>query len=93
VRSGRREAAGAFGAVLASFGLTLAVVRLSATPRPARHADAPPLRFGDSAARCETCHPRQTAEWRRSVMAHASRSPLFQALELLIEEEVGRANA
>src|SRR6202035_2296468 len=29
-------------------------------------------------------------EWRRSVMAHAVKSPLFNALESLIEEQVGR---
>ncbi|HTQ07897.1 MAG TPA: hypothetical protein VMI54_28790 [Polyangiaceae bacterium] len=88
----RREAAGALGAVLASIALTLAVVRLSAPPRQRPPAPPAPLAFSDSAARCETCHPRESAEWRRSVIAHASRSPLFQALELLIEEEVGRSN-
>ncbi|MEZ4226857.1 MAG: hypothetical protein R3B13_38305 [Polyangiaceae bacterium] len=39
---------------------------------------------------CATCHPRQAGEWRRSVMAHSVKSPLFQALEMLIEEQVGR---
>ena len=39
---------------------------------------------------CAACHPRQTAEWRRSVMAHSVKSPLFQSLEILIEEQVGR---
>lgn len=42
------------------------------------------------AASCATCHPRQAAEWHRSVMAHAAKSPLFQALESAIEEQVGR---
>lgn len=87
----RREAAGVFGAVLASFALTLGVVRLSARA-PTPRAVAAPLRFSDTAERCETCHPRESAEWRRSVMAHAARSPLFQSLELLIEEQVGRSN-
>ncbi len=41
---------------------------------------------------CGTCHPRQTLEWRRSIMGHAARSPLFQALEMLIEEQVGRSD-
>lgn len=90
--SPRREAAGVFGAVLASLLLTVAVARLPAAPRAASVAAPSPLAFSDSAARCETCHPRQSAEWRRSVMAHASRSPLFQALELLIEEQVGRSS-
>jgi len=88
----RREVAGVVGAVLASLALTFAVVRLPAAPRPTRALGAAALAFSDSAARCESCHPRESAEWRRSVMAHASRSPLFQSLELLIEEQVGRSN-
>ena len=39
---------------------------------------------------CASCHPRQAAEWRRSVMAHSVKSPLFQSLEMLIQEQVGR---
>jgi hypothetical protein len=39
---------------------------------------------------CASCHPRQTSEWRRSVMGHSVKSPLFNALEALIEEQVGR---
>jgi hypothetical protein len=39
---------------------------------------------------CTTCHARQVSEWQRSVMAHSVKSPLFGALESLIEEEVGR---
>ncbi|MBX3188989.1 MAG: hypothetical protein KF819_18355 [Labilithrix sp.] len=39
---------------------------------------------------CAPCHARQVAEWQRSVMAHAVKSPLFGALESLIEEQVGR---
>jgi len=42
------------------------------------------------ASDCASCHPRQTGEWNRSVMAHAASSPLYQALEILIEEQVGR---
>src|SRR4029077_15338743 len=39
---------------------------------------------------CAGCHARQVAEWRRSVMAHAVKSPLFGALESVVEEQVGR---
>jgi eukaryotic-like serine/threonine-protein kinase len=53
----------------------------------------PTLGFADDARACETCHPRQTAEWRRSVMAHAADSPLFLALEMLVEEQIGRSAA
>jgi hypothetical protein len=48
-----------------------------------------PLATAD-ASTCAACHPRQVAEWRRSVMAHASRSPLFGALESAIQEQAGR---
>ncbi|NVB39543.1 hypothetical protein G6O69_17000 [Pseudenhygromyxa sp. WMMC2535] len=41
---------------------------------------------------CAGCHPRQSAEWKRSVMGHSAKSPLFQALEILIEEQVGRSD-
>jgi eukaryotic-like serine/threonine-protein kinase len=39
---------------------------------------------------CASCHPRAYAEWQRSVMAYSAKSPLFQALEILIEEQAGR---
>lgn len=39
---------------------------------------------------CASCHPRQVGEWKRSVMAHSVKSPLFLALEMLIQEQVGR---
>jgi eukaryotic-like serine/threonine-protein kinase len=42
------------------------------------------------AADCASCHPRQVAEWSQSVMGHAVKSPLFNALESLIQEQVGR---
>jgi hypothetical protein len=40
---------------------------------------------------CASCHPREVVEWRRSVMAHAAKSPLFGALESAVEEQIGRA--
>ncbi|HVI02406.1 MAG TPA: hypothetical protein VM869_27040, partial [Enhygromyxa sp.] len=42
---------------------------------------------------CASCHPRQSAEWKRSVMGHAAKSPLFQGLEILIEEQVGKSDS
>jgi len=92
VTLGRREAAFALAVVLASLGATLLVLRLvraSESTSPVRPRE--PLHFADASERCASCHPRQSAEWRRSVMAHAVDSPLFQALELLIEEQVGRS--
>jgi len=49
-----------------------------------------PLAAARDLADCASCHPRQAAEWSRSVMAHAVESPLFGSLEMLIEEQVGR---
>lgn len=40
---------------------------------------------------CASCHPDQTGQWQASVMAHAVRSPLFQALEMVIQEQGGRS--
>lgn len=40
---------------------------------------------------CATCHPEQTAQWHLSVMAHSVKSPLFQGLEMLIEEQAGKS--
>jgi hypothetical protein len=53
---------------------------------PARALDAAHLRARD----CASCHPSHSAEWSQSVMGHAVKSPLFNALEALIEEQVGR---
>ncbi len=43
-----------------------------------------------SAESCAACHPSQAAQWRRSVMGHAIKSPLFNALESLAQEQIGR---
>jgi hypothetical protein len=84
------------GTTVAALALALAATTSSppppATPTatPTVPAAAPLTLSRTSAADCAACHPRQAAEWRRSVMAHAVKSPLFNALESLIEEEVGR---
>jgi hypothetical protein len=51
-------------------------------------APVAPLRSA-GAAECAPCHAREVGEWERSVMAHAAKSPLFGALESLVEEQVG----
>ncbi|MEO7331408.1 MAG: hypothetical protein ABI193_22725, partial [Minicystis sp.] len=64
-----------------------------AAPRTITVAAGAPLSEAHTAATdCAACHARQAAEWRRSVMAHSVKSPLFNALESLIEEQVGRDN-
>jgi hypothetical protein len=77
--------------VLASLVVTVALVRAGrSSERVAPRLERAPLTFGATAEACESCHPRHAAEWRRSVMAHAVSSPMFQSLELLIQEQVGR---
>ena len=80
---------GAGGAVaLAALAL---LAPAPAAPRTITVAAGAPLTAARTAATdCAACHARQAAEWRRSVMAHSVKSPLFNALESLIEEQVGR---
>ncbi|WP_438021342.1 hypothetical protein WMF18_20690 [Sorangium sp. So ce315] len=80
------------GALVAAAALALARgAPERAAPRAAAVAPVAPLTQQQTAAEdCAACHGRQAAEWRRSVMAHSVRSPLFNALESLIEEQVGR---
>ena len=81
----------AVGLVVAVVGLVTS--RASAPPSTASSSIAivaqRPLEQTTSAA-CAGCHTRQVTEWQRSVMAHAVKSPLFEALESVIEEQVGR---
>jgi hypothetical protein len=80
-----------------ALGLAIAGARLlSLRPEPETPqvekralAQAAPLRK-TSAEACAPCHARQVAEWSRSVMAHSVKSPLFGALESVVEEQVGR---
>lgn len=69
-------------------------VDASATPKtkPNIGTRVPLDREHTSPEDCATCHPRQTAEWKRSVMGHSAKSPLFQALEILIQEQAGRSD-
>lgn len=69
-------------------GLLEAGAAPEGTLRPTRALTAEHTRPSD----CSACHPRQTLEWKRSIMGQAARSPLFQALEMLIEEQVGRSD-
>ncbi|HVJ14029.1 MAG TPA: hypothetical protein VM686_01250, partial [Polyangiaceae bacterium] len=75
------------GGVLCAIGLGVRARGLREVPQ-IRERSA--LRAASSAQDCASCHPRHAAEWRGSVMAHAATSPLFQALEQLISEQIGR---
>lgn len=74
-------------------GLTLTLLAPPADkPRAVTVAAETPLREEETRSQdCAKCHSRQTAEWRRSVMAHAVKSPLYNALEIAIEEQFGRS--
>ncbi|WP_437805073.1 hypothetical protein [Sorangium sp. So ce1078] len=80
------------GALVASAALALwRAAPGPAAPQAVAVAPVAPLAQAQTAAEdCAACHGRQAAEWRRSVMAHSVKSPLFNALESLIEEQVGR---
>lgn len=74
---------------LAFAGAGLATARPVVAPATVVHATVRPL-TQTTAETCAPCHARQVAEWQRSVMAHAAKSPLFGALESAVEEQVGR---
>jgi len=85
----------ALGALLLVTASVLAALSFSRGASPEERPvvrPRPELAFSDDVRACESCHPRQTAEWRRSAMAHAADSPLFLSLEMLIEEQIGRSD-
>ena len=83
-------AVGLLGMVAA--GLWMSSVQESA-PRPAPMVVRPVAALDSErteADDCADCHPEHAAQWHGSVMAHSVKSPLFGALEILIEEQAGR---
>ncbi|MBX3204265.1 MAG: hypothetical protein KF764_04310 [Labilithrix sp.] len=79
----------ALGVVLAGAGLAASRDPEPAPPLEKRALARAPLQK-TTAETCAPCHARQVAEWSRSVMAHSVKSPLFGALESVVEEQVGR---
>ena len=79
----------ALGLAIAGAGLAAAGRSEQPAPIEKRVLSQSPLKKTTAEA-CGSCHARQVAEWSRSVMAHAVKSPLFGALESMIEEQVGR---
>lgn len=61
-----------------------------ARDRPTVGAQQPVAAETTLAKDCASCHPGHAAQWSQSVMGHSVKSPLFNALEALIEEQVGR---
>lgn len=89
------------GLVPVAIGVALSVFLLSRIGEAPAATDGDTPSVGDkaplasqetTAENCASCHPRQTAQWYGSVMGHSAKSPLFQALEILIEEQVGRSD-
>jgi len=80
----------AMGAMVAAFAFSHIEKPPPPLPRPEIPAASLLSATTSTAETCASCHTRQAAEWRRSVMAHSVKSPLFNALESLIEEQVGR---
>jgi hypothetical protein len=94
---------GPLAVIIVGVGLGAWLLALPRTPGPDRRSpkESGKVSVGTRAALdaahtspddCATCHPRQTAEWKRSVMGHSAKSPLFQGLEILIQEQVGRSD-
>jgi eukaryotic-like serine/threonine-protein kinase len=65
--------------------------RTPSAPAGAKVGERAPLGSTQTSADdCSDCHPDHAAQWHGSVMAHAVKSPLFQSLEILIQEQGGR---
>ncbi len=80
---------------LVAFGMLIAAVGALARPsqeEPKHVAIGPSVLKGTLSQDCAGCHPREVSEWKRSVMAHATKSPLFGALESAVEEQIGRSS-
>ncbi|NUP10968.1 MAG: hypothetical protein HOW73_33395 [Polyangiaceae bacterium] len=81
----------ALGAACATAAVTQLQPPAKTTKTTATVGTVSPITERDLTAEdCASCHARQASEWRRSVMGHAVKSPLFNALESLIQEQVGR---
>ena len=81
----------AIGVVIAGVGLASAQSTTAPPPIETKKVTTTQAPLAKTTAEaCGACHARQVAEWQRSVMAHAVKSPLFGALESVVEEQVGR---
>jgi hypothetical protein len=97
-RSNERLRSLAYAIVPIAGGLALGGILLSMLGSPSAKPEAAsrsltrePISANTTlASDCASCHPRQAGEWHRSVMAHSVKSPMFQSLEMLIEEQVGK---
>lgn len=93
-RDGRWRVAAAMAPAVVALGLAAAIRPEPPGPSEPLSVDvatvAPLSPDTMSADDCARCHPEHAAQWHGSVMAHSVKSPLFGALEILIQEQVGR---
>lgn len=92
-----RRRRGGWSVMPVLLGLGAAAVFASGTPEdPRAHPSVgptPPMASEATRADdCASCHPEHAAQWHGSVMAHSVKSPLFGALEMLIQEQVGKSD-
>ncbi|HEX7662898.1 MAG TPA: hypothetical protein VF407_00230, partial [Polyangiaceae bacterium] len=91
-KAGTRWLAYAPVVVGAIAALGAALLRSEERPTIVKVADVVPIARGDvSAASCGTCHAREYTEWSRSAMSFSAKSPLYGALESLVEEQFGKS--
>ena len=88
-----RWVAAAAPLVFAAFTAASALLWPRESPRSQYVQDARAEIDATSPESCAPCHAREVVEWRRSVMSQASSSPLFGALESVVEEQVGKDDA
>ncbi|MGH7327889.1 MAG: hypothetical protein ACREJX_06020, partial [Polyangiaceae bacterium] len=86
----------ALAPVLAGAAAVLVAVaaRSESTPKIAKVRPVAPLSEDQSSvAACGSCHAREVSEWSRSAMSFSARSPLYGALESLVEEQFARSDS
>lgn len=79
----------ALGLAIAGAGVAASATREDPKPVERRAIGSVKPLEKTTSETCGSCHATQVAEWQRSVMAHAVKSPLFGALESVVEEQVG----
>lgn len=79
----------AVGIAIAGAGIAASQAHEAPKPEETRAIGSTKPLEKTNAETCGACHATQVAEWQRSVMAHAVKSPLFGSLESVVEEQVG----
>lgn len=77
--------------IVGACALSVGVLWPSEPSRAAPHV-SPTRLTGTAPQDCAPCHAKEVSEWQRSVMSQSSKSPMFGALESLVEEQVGKSD-